>query len=125
MSCAAARSPSPLRIAVSAAARHFIQRYFPGDYKVIPNGVDLRQFEEVTPFARWRDGIPNILFLGRFENRKGLMYLLRAYYQLRVEGLPCRLLLVGNGPQAGEAKRYIKPISDVSLSNILFIFNGF
>ena len=29
------------RIAVSAAARHFIDHYFPGDYKVIPNGVDL------------------------------------------------------------------------------------
>jgi phosphatidylinositol alpha-mannosyltransferase len=95
------------RIAVSAAARHFIGRYFPGDYKVIPNGVDLHQFENVTPFARWTDGIPNILFLGRFESRKGLMYLLRAYYQLRLEGLGCRLLLVGNGPQAGEARRYI------------------
>ena len=95
------------RIAVSAAARHFIGRYFPGDYKVIPNGVDLRQFENVAPFARWRDGIPNILFLGRFESRKGLMYLLRAYYQLRLEGLACRLLLVGSGPQAGEARRYI------------------
>ena len=33
------------RIAVSAAARHFIERYFPGDYKVIPNGVDLRDFQ--------------------------------------------------------------------------------
>ena len=32
------------RIAVSAAARHFIDRYFPGDYKVIPNGVDLDRF---------------------------------------------------------------------------------
>ncbi|MEO8462230.1 MAG: glycosyltransferase family 4 protein, partial [Chloroflexota bacterium] len=29
------------RIAVSAAARHFIDRFFPGDYKVIPNGVDI------------------------------------------------------------------------------------
>lgn len=95
------------RIAVSAAARHFIQRYFPGDYKVIPNGVDLHQYDDVTPFARWSDGIPNILFVGRFENRKGLMYLLRAYYQLRLEGLGCRLLLVGNGPQSGEARRYI------------------
>jgi hypothetical protein len=35
------------------------------------------------------------------------MYLLRAYYQLRLEGLPCRLLVVGHGPQAGEARRYI------------------
>ena len=95
------------RIAVSAAARHFIGRYFPGEYKVIPNGVDLAQFEGVPPFARWRDGIPNILFVGRFESRKGLMYLLRAYYQLRLEGLGCRLLVVGHGPQLGEVRRYI------------------
>ena len=96
------------RIAVSAAAMHFIKRYFPGDYKVIPNGVDLAQFDDVPPFARWNDGVPNILFVGRFEQRKGLMYLLRAYYQLRLEGLGCRLLVVGNGPQAGEARRYIQ-----------------
>ena len=95
------------RIAVSAAARHFISRFFPGEYKVIPNGVDLRQFESAAPFARWRDGVPNILFLGRFESRKGLMYLLRAYYHLRLEGLACRLLLVGTGPQVAEARRYI------------------
>ena len=95
------------RIAVSAAARHFIGRYFPGEYKVIPNGVDLAQFEGVPPFARWRDGIPNILFVGRFESRKGLMYLLRAYYQLRLEGLGCRLLVVGHGPQLSEVRRYI------------------
>jgi len=95
------------RIAVSAAAQHFIKRYFPGEYKVIPNGVDLSQYDDVPPFARWRDGIPNILFVGRFEQRKGLMYLLRAYYQLRIEGLGCRLLLVGSGPQASEARRYI------------------
>ena len=96
------------RIAVSAAARHFIGRYFPGEYKVIPNGVDLRQFDDVPPFARWRDGIPNILFVGRFESRKGLMYLLRAYYQLRLEGLDCRLLhRRRTGPQEREARRYI------------------
>ena len=29
------------RIAVSAAARHFIDRFFAGDYKVIPNGVEI------------------------------------------------------------------------------------
>jgi phosphatidyl-myo-inositol alpha-mannosyltransferase len=95
------------RIAVSAAARHFIGRYFPGDYKVIPNGVDLRQYRDATPFARWRDGTPNILFVGRFESRKGVMYLLRAYRQLRREGYACRLLVVGTGPQEAEVKRYV------------------
>ena len=65
------------RIAVSAAARHFIDRFFPGDYKVIPNGVDIARFQRAVPIARWQDGTRNILFVGRFESRKGLLELLR------------------------------------------------
>jgi phosphatidylinositol alpha-mannosyltransferase len=61
------------RIAVSAAARHFIERFFPGDYKVIPNGVDIGRFDRAVPIARWQDGTKNILFVGRFESRKGLL----------------------------------------------------
>jgi phosphatidyl-myo-inositol alpha-mannosyltransferase len=95
------------RIAVSAAARHFIDRYFPGDYKVIPNGVDLRRYQNVPPVARYRDGTLNIFFVGRFESRKGLMYLLKAYRVLRKRGYDCRLLVAGSGPQEREARRYI------------------
>jgi len=95
------------RVAVSAAARHFIDRYFPGDYKVIPNGVDLPRFAGVHPFTRYRDGTPNIFFVGRFENRKGVMYLLKAYRRLRQRGYDCRLLLAGSGPQEREVRRYI------------------
>jgi phosphatidylinositol alpha-mannosyltransferase len=40
------------RIAVSAAARHFIDRFFPGDYKVIPNGVDIARFANAVPVGR-------------------------------------------------------------------------
>ncbi len=46
------------RIAVSAAARHFIDRFFPGDYRVIPNGVDVERFRRAVPIARWQDGTP-------------------------------------------------------------------
>jgi phosphatidylinositol alpha-mannosyltransferase len=95
------------RIAVSAAARHFIDRYFPGDYKVIPNGVDVDRFQRAVPVARWQDGTRNILFVGRFEPRKGLLDLLRAYRILRKTGCECRLLLVGGGPQEREARRYV------------------
>ena len=95
------------RIAVSAAARHFIDRYFPGDYKVIPNGVDVHRFASARPIARYRDGTPNILFVGRFESRKGVMYLMKAFRVLRKRGYDCRLLIAGSGPQEREVRRYI------------------
>ncbi|MFL5709644.1 MAG: glycosyltransferase family 4 protein [Chloroflexota bacterium] len=95
------------RIAVSAAARHFIDRYFPGDYKVIPNGVDVDRFRRAVPVARWQDGTANILFVGRFEPRKGVLDMLKAYRTLRKTGCDCRLLLVGGGPQEREARRYV------------------
>ncbi|HEY8168289.1 MAG TPA: glycosyltransferase family 4 protein [Candidatus Limnocylindrales bacterium] len=95
------------RVAVSAAARHFIDRYFPGDYKVIPNGVDLGRFGDLEPIEQWRDGTANLLFVGRFEQRKGLLVLLRAFRALRRSGRDCRLLVVGRGPQEREARRYI------------------
>ncbi len=95
------------RIAVSAAARHFIDRFFPGDYKVIPNGVDIPRFANAVPISRWQDGTPNVLFVGRHEPRKGLLDLLKAHRILRKTGTTSRLLVVGSGPQEREARRYV------------------
>ena len=95
------------RIAVSGAAKHFIDRYFPGEYKVIPNGVDIDRFLKAVPLARWQDGPKNLLFVGRFEPRKGLIELLKAYRILRKTGCDCRLLVVGTGPLGREARRYV------------------
>jgi phosphatidyl-myo-inositol alpha-mannosyltransferase len=96
------------RIAVSAASRHFIDRYFPGDYKVIPNGVDVDRYQRAVPLTRWQDGARNVLFVGRFEERKGLIHLLRAVRVLRREGRDdVRLLVVGGGPQERECRRYV------------------
>lgn len=95
------------RIAVSAAARHFIDRFFPGDYKVIPNGVDVGRFAAAVPLSRWQDGVPNVLFVGRLEPRKGVLDLLKAHRILRKTGSGNRLLIVGSGPQEREARRYV------------------
>jgi phosphatidylinositol alpha-mannosyltransferase len=95
------------RIAVSAAASHFVDRFFPGDYKVIPNGVDVGRFRRAVPIARWQDGTPNVLFVGRLEDRKGLPHLLKAFRLMRKGGIECRLLVVGSGPQEREDRRYV------------------
>ena len=103
------------RIAVSGAARHFISRYFPGDYQIIPNGVDLARYAEAQPFEELRDGTVNILFVGRLEERKGLIHLLKAYNRLRKRHIDARLLVVGSGPKLREYRRYVglRQIRDV------------
>lgn len=86
------------RIAVSSAARQFISRYFPADYRVIPNGVNLDHIDaEVAPFPQYMDGKRNILFVGRFEKRKGAKYLLRAIPYIRERHPDTRFLFVGEG----------------------------
>ncbi|HEX2222438.1 MAG TPA: glycosyltransferase family 4 protein [Candidatus Limnocylindria bacterium] len=95
------------RIAVSSAARHFIGRYFPGDYRIIPNGVDLDRFADAEPFDAWRDGTLNVLFVGRLEERKGLEHLLKAYHRLRKRRVDARLLVIGDGPRRRQYHRYV------------------
>ena len=95
------------RIAVSSAARHFISRYFPGEYRIIPNGVDLDRYADAQPYEELRDGTLNILFVGRLEERKGLIHLLKAYHRLRKRHVDARLLVVGAGPKLREYKRYV------------------
>ncbi len=95
------------RIAVSTAARHFTNRYFPGEYRIIPNGVDLERFAGAAPLEELRDGILNILFVGRFEERKGLIHLLKAYHRLRKRKVDARLLVVGAGPKQREYRRFV------------------
>jgi phosphatidylinositol alpha-mannosyltransferase len=85
------------RIAVSEMARSFNNTYFPGEYVVIPNGIDVAQYngEHVQPLKRYRDGRPTVLFLGRLEFRKGFKYLLRAWPWVRAVVPDARLLVVG------------------------------
>ncbi|MDP6184323.1 MAG: glycosyltransferase family 4 protein, partial [Gammaproteobacteria bacterium] len=67
------------RIAVSSAARDFVWSSFPGEYRVIPNGIDADLYRrEVAPLPKKPDGSFNVLFVGRLEKRKGLGYLLEA-----------------------------------------------
>jgi phosphatidylinositol alpha-mannosyltransferase len=84
------------KIAVSPAALRLINRYFPDDYEIIPNGVNYDRFAApIPPFTQYKDGKLNILFLGRLEKRKGLPYLLQAYAQVKARMPDTRLLIVG------------------------------
>jgi phosphatidylinositol alpha-mannosyltransferase len=105
------------RLAVSDPAREFVNRYFPGDYHVVPNGVDLKDFRGRAPLPAYRDGKKNLLFVGRLEHRKGLGYLLRAYLKLRRERSDVRLIVVGDGPYRRWYSRWVQrnDIPDIAM----------
>ncbi len=87
------------RIAVSTTARDFVADYFPGEYTVIPNGVDVERFRpDVAPFPEWtRPDRVNVLFVGRLDPRKGVHHLIAAMPEVieRTRG-GAQLLIVGN-----------------------------
>lgn len=108
------------RIAVSQPAQQFASKYLPGDYTVIPNGVDLARFSpDVAPIDRFGDGKLNILFVGRLEKRKGLNYLLEAYRQVRKEVPESRLIVVGPGTRL--RRKYEKTISREDIKDVVFV----
>jgi len=98
------------RVAVSRTALRMIGRYFPGRYRIIPNGIDYPFFAaEVPPISRFMDDKRNILFLGRQEKRKGLPYLLEAYAHLKREMPNVRLIVVGpDGGMRAACQRYVE-----------------
>lgn len=87
------------RIAVSTAAEEFVTRFFPGDYSIIPNGVDTQLYRPDTPpLPEFDDDKLNIVYLGRIEKRKGLKYLLRAIPTIREHFPNTRFIIGGDGP---------------------------
>jgi phosphatidylinositol alpha-mannosyltransferase len=85
------------RITVSEAALDFNNTHFPGEYVIIPNGIDVHRFgsPDVKSIDRYRNGRPVVLFVGRLEYRKGFKYLLRAWPWVRAVIPDARLLVVG------------------------------
>ncbi len=105
-----------VRIAVSEAARESISRYMPGDYIVIPNGIDTQRFSpEVLPIGKL-EGKVNILFVGRLGNneiRKGLSYLVSAFDILRLKyRYKVALTIVGPGKPDRETVEVLNRISN-------------
>ena len=81
------------RIAVSERARSSQNRWLPGEYEVIPNGV------LVPESAPAGDREHSVVFIGRQEPRKGLQVLLRAWPEIHRRS-DLRLTVVGADPLA-------------------------
>ncbi len=86
------------RIAVSEAAAWTGRRFYGGEYRIIPNGVDVAGTpEEILALRPQREeggATLRLLFVGQSVERKGLPILLRAFEALR-DQVPAELTLIG------------------------------
>ncbi len=89
-----------------------VLEYFPNFKKpkiIIPNGINLTRFNpKLLKIKKFQDGKINILFLGRIEERKGLIYLLKAFKILNQKFSNLRLIIVGHGVLKEKCKKYVK-----------------
>jgi phosphatidylinositol alpha-mannosyltransferase len=79
------------RIAVSELARDSAARWLPGDYEIVPNGVEVPA--GIDPANREN----RIVFIGRHDPRKGLPVLLRAWPEIH-RRTGARLRVIGTDP---------------------------
>ncbi len=82
------------RIAVSEEARRTVERALGEGVRVIPNGVDCGLFAGIAEPSG-----SAVLFIGRFEPRKGARVLIDALPALRKRHPDATLILVGEGSQ--------------------------
>ena len=108
------------KIAVSSAASGFVEKYFPGYYNIIPNGVDIDRFSAKVPaLPQYRDGKRNILFVGRPEKRKGLEHLIQAFALIKARKPDTRLIIVG----AGNFDKQKRKVRSLRLADVEFCSN--
>lgn len=107
------------KIAVSKAALNYITKYFPGEYHIIPNGIDIERFSPDGPYRKefTKDKL-NILFVGRLEKRKGLGYLISACAILKKKLPNFRLIVVGPGTRLRPG--YQEQARKLNLDDIVF-----
>lgn len=86
---------------------------YPGDYRVMPNGVDFPQgrvdealIDDVTAGFDLPAGVPVFLFVGRMMWYKGIRIILDALKLLKDEGRVFRMVFVGAGGDKDEIVAY-------------------
>lgn len=99
-------------IAVSPMAAERYYEYFDDlNFTIIPNGIDTEVYTpENKPIKELKkDGVLNILFVGRFDPHNGLPLMIKAFEKVKQSYRNCRLIVVGDGPLGSYYKRQIPP----------------
>ena len=98
------------RIAVSEACITALAPYFPGEWDIVPNGIDCSLYRPLPAGEERPPGPPRILFVGRFDPRNALGDLLEAAAILKGEGRDFTVQIIGDGPARPVYERKAKAL---------------
>jgi len=88
-----------VRLAGSEAAKRTVAAHFPGDYEILPNGIEVDRFAAPAPRpAAMPAGRRHVLYIGRIEPRKGVDRLVRAMQTVQRQVPGVQLVIAGRGP---------------------------
>ncbi|MFW2380367.1 MAG: glycosyltransferase family 4 protein, partial [Acidimicrobiales bacterium] len=86
------------RVAVSDEAAATARQSLGGEYRIIPNAIEVDRFAEAVP---WPTEAPTVMFIGRHEERKGVRVLLQSLAYLPSE---TTFWVAGHGPDTEALK---------------------
>jgi glycosyltransferase involved in cell wall biosynthesis len=109
---------SDMNISVSETTKRRLVnllRVNPDKIVVIPNGVDLKKFNEISIEKKYG----RILYVGRLESHKRVDTLMLAYHRLKKRYTDVELTIVGKGPQKEYLQRLSKELKGVTFYDSL------
>lgn len=99
---------------VSTAATEYVKELTDAPITIVPNGIDLRKYTNGDVIKPDRK---SVLFIGRLEKRKGVMYLLRAMADVQQRLPDAWLDVVGDGPDRAKLETMVH---DLGLKHVRF-----
>lgn len=102
--------------AVSPAGATYARSLTHRNLVIIPNGIDLKRYQEQAVPALSHSTKKKIFYVGRLEKRKGVKYLVDAFADLRSKRSDVELIIAGAGPELDKLQDKVKEdkIPDVS-----------
>jgi phosphatidylinositol alpha-mannosyltransferase len=104
--------------AVSEAASEYVRSLTDEPVSIIPNGIDLSVYRNVSSKNKQEKEIRTILYIGRLERRKGVSCLLQAYKLLEEREPDVQLIVAGDGP---DREKLEDMAEDLDIANITFL----
>lgn len=100
--------------AVSTAATEYVKELTDAPINIVPNGIDLRKYTNGDVIKPDRK---SVLFVGRLEKRKGVMYLIRAMAEVQKRLPDAWLDIVGDGPDRAKLEAMVR---DLGVKHVKF-----